>query len=359
MEEAISIQLDLDHPELFRERDVDNLLSRIDGLPGQLTDAYRAGLSMPLALKKPARGVILTGMGGSVIAADLLAAYTAAACPLPVFVHRDYDLPGWANDTGVLVAALSLDGDAGETLSAVESAQRNGCQVIALTRGGRLQEMAGERGDPVWRIPYEGPAHAATGWFFGMLLALFFRLGLIPDPAGEVAAAVEAMLAQQAQIGAEVPTSQNPAKRLAGQVVGRWVSVFGSGLLAPVARRWKDQIAGLAKAWAQFEQLPEADHNTVEGIGNPPEIISKTYAIFLHRAGDHPRNQARIRFTRQTMMLEGVPTDILRARGTGDLEQLWTALHFGDYFAYYLAMIYGVDPNAMDRIRCIQEELSA
>jgi glucose/mannose-6-phosphate isomerase len=57
------------------------------------------------------------------------------------------------------------------------------------------------------------------------------------------------------------------------------------------------------------------------------------------------------------MMLEGIPTDIINARGMGRMEQMWTALHYGDYFAYYLAMIYGVDPNPVDRIHSIQEDM--
>ena len=45
----------------------------------------------------------------------------------------------------------------------------------------------------------------------------------------------------------------NLAKREAGQLIGRWVMVFGADVLEPVARRWKTQINELAKAWAQFE----------------------------------------------------------------------------------------------------------
>ncbi|TLN14561.1 hypothetical protein FDZ74_09080 [bacterium] len=274
-------------------------------------------------------------------------------------MHRDYGLPAWAKGPGVLVVAMSLGGNAEETLAAVEAAHQNGCPVVVLSSGGRLVELAEEEGDSIWRIEFGGPPRAGAGWFFGMLLALFYRLGLIPDPAAELMGTIEAMQAQQAQISAEVPTRQNSAKRLAGQVVNRWVSVFGSGALAVVARRWKGQLGELAKAWAQFESLPEADYNTIEGVTNPPDLVGKAYAIFLHGANDHPRNQIRTRLTQQMMMLEGIPTDIISARGTGCMEQIWTALHYGDYFAYYLAMIYGVDPTPVDRIRGIQEELAA
>lgn len=355
----MDFQLNLDQPALFHELDSQNLLAWIDGLPGQLEDAYRAGLAARMPQIESIHAVVLTGVGDSVIAADLFAAYAASKCRLPIFVHRDYGLPDWAQGDDVLVVALSLSGNEEETLTAVETARRNGCTLLVLSNGGQIAGLAEGLDTPVWKLDFNGPAHMATGWFFGLLCALFFRLRFIPDPAAELMAALESMQAQQAQIGAEVPTRRNPAKRMAAQVVGRWVCVFGSGPLAVVARHWKNQVSEIAKAWAQCEALPEADYNTLEGVNNPPELMTNTYAIFLHGSHDHPRNQMRTQLTRQALMLEGLPTDIISARGTSQMEQMWTVLHYGDYFAYYLAMIYGVDPNSTDRIGGIQDEMAA
>jgi len=37
--------------------------------------------------------------------------------------------------------------------------------------------------------------------------------------------------------------------------------------------------------------------------------------------------------------------DTYTAKGNTPLAHIWTALHFGDYMAYYLAIAYGVDPT--------------
>ena len=37
--------------------------------------------------------------------------------------------------------------------------------------------------------------------------------------------------------------------------------------------------------------------------------------IFLHSGSDHARNQLRTQLTQQSMLLEGIPTDIITARG--------------------------------------------
>ena len=121
------------------------------------------------------------------------------------------------------------------------------------------------------------------GWSFGLLLAAFTRLGLTPDPQVELLNAVASMRQQQETIGCESPVATNPAKRLAGQMVGRWPVVMGSGVPAPVARRWKGQLSEVAKSWAQFKELPEADHNTVAGVLFPEGQISQTMIVFLNR----------------------------------------------------------------------------
>lgn len=355
----MTLNLDLDHPERFRELDSDSLLVWIDGLAAQLEEAYRIGLTLQLPFSRQYRGIVLTGVGGSIQAADLFCAYAAPLCPLPVVLHRDYGLPKWASGEDVLVVALSLGGNAEETLAAVEAAHQRGCAVLAMGRAGKLKELAEQHGYPFWQVNFAGPPRASVGWFFGYLLALFFRLALIPDPAQELMSAVETMQAQQVKIGADVPTRQNSAKRLAGQVVTRWVSILGSGMMAAVARRWKAQVNELAKAWAQAESLPDADYNAVEGVNHPEELIPRAYAIFLHSAGDHPRNQLRTQLTQQSLLLEGIPTDTITAFGATRMEQLWTAVQYGDYFAYYLAMIYGSDPNPVDRIHAIQDEMAS
>ncbi|MCC6260888.1 MAG: hypothetical protein IT311_08500, partial [Anaerolineales bacterium] len=47
---------------------------------------------------------------------------------------------------------------------------------------------------------------------------------------------------------------------------------------------------------------------------------------------------------RQALMLEGLNTDQLEARGETRIAQFWSLLLFGDYLAYYLAMAYGANP---------------
>jgi glucose/mannose-6-phosphate isomerase len=231
---------------------------------------------------------------------------------------------------------------------------------MVVCTGGVLAEKATTAGIPVWKFSHAGQPRAAVGFSFGLLLAVFSRLGLIPDQAEAVAGAVAAMKEQQKGLQAEIPAAINPAKRYAGQLMGRWVTVFGSGALAPVARRWKGQVNELAKASANFEFLPEADHNALAGVVNPAELLSgRTLTLFLTAPSDHPRNALRSNITRQTFMLEGLNTDFYMAKGDTLLAHMWTTLHFGDYMAYYLAIAYRADPTPIDALTTLKTALAA
>jgi glucose/mannose-6-phosphate isomerase len=343
--------MNLDDLEYFKKLDTLNMLAEIDGLPDQLQQAWDLGTKQPLPRLDEIRNIVISGMGGSAIGADLVAAYVSSSISIPVIVHRDYGLPAFAQGKQTLVVCSSHFGSTEETLDSFESALKMDCSVVVICAGGELAKRAGEKNIPVWRFNHNGQPRAAVGFSFGLLLSLFARLNLIADPSKDVAEAVSAMQRSQRHFRADVPAAKNPAKRYAGQLVGRWVTVMGAGLLAPVARRWKGQINEVAKAGANFEFLPEADHNTLAGTINPTETLNAhTMTMFLRAPSDRPRNRMRSDLTRQAYMLEGLNTDSVDARGESTLAHMWTLILFGDYMAYYLAMAYGVDPTPVDAL---------
>lgn len=342
--------MNLDDMAKINQLDRSNMREAIEHLPDQLAQAWEQGLSLPLRVKPPIRQVVIAGMGGSAIGADLFIAYGEPLLTVPVVTCREYQLPAWARGAETLVIGSSHSGNTEETLSAVKQAGERGCQVVAITTGGELAALASEAGWDVWQFEHHGQPRAAVGFSFGFLLALFTRLGLLPDPTRDLNAALWAMREQQVSLGVNVPVVHNPAKRLAGQLIGRWVVVLGSDVAAPVARRWKGQVNELAKAWAQFEILPEADHNTLAGIENPEALFEKMMVLFLRTPSDHPRNRLRNELTLQAFLTAGINVDFVQGRGEGRMAHQWTLLHFGDYLAYYLAMAYEVDPTPVQAI---------
>ena len=75
--------------------------------------------------------------------------------------------------------------------------------------------------------------------------------------------------------------------------------------------------------------------------------------VVIARKKEVPREE----LTRQMFMLEGITTDFYRAPGRGVLDSMWTALHFGDYLSFYLAIAYGADPTPVPMLQNLKQQL--
>ena len=67
--------------------------------------------------------------------------------------------------------------------------------------------------------------------------------------------------------------------------------------------------------------------------------------------------QTREEYTRKSFMLEAISTDFYRTSGDTVLEDMWTAIHMGDYISYYLAIAYQVDPTPVPMLISLKEHL--
>lgn len=351
--------MNLDDISQYPAVDPADMLHDITTLPDQLESGWKEAVRQ-LSEYPPypeVQNVLITGMGGSAIAGDLVAAYIQPFCKIPVVVSREYHLPAWVDPTHTLVIASSHSGGTEETLSAVSQALALGTPLIASTTGGTLAEICKSANRPYITFQHTGQPRAAVGFSFANALAILARHHLIPDPGEDIRAAVASMRRQQEHINPDSPVHNNPAKRLAGQMIGRSIMVMGSGYMAPLARRWKGQFNELAKVWSGYDSLPEACHNTIAGSIFPDASIQSTFVLFLNSALDHPRNVKRSHLLQKHLMLQGFGTDALTVRGDTPMEVIWNGLSFGDYVSYYLALCYGIDPTPIEAIQGFKKEL--
>ena len=302
--------------------------------------------------------VIVCGMGGSAIGADLAVAYARGVSPQPIVVNREYDLPAWASDNNTLVIASSHSGNTEETISCFQQAVTRNCSILVVSTGGDLEKMAEEAGADHLKFFHSGQPRAAVGFSLGLMMAAFFRYGLIQDASNEIEKGLQVVKSESANLTSKIPVARNPAKRLAGQMVGRIPVIFGSDALAPIARRFKTQINELAKGWAEFDHLPEGDHNTAAGVAQPETMHQSLFALFLESASDHPRNRLRSAATRQNFLLEGIACDHYLVPGETRLENILAGIQFCDFVSFYLAIAYGEDPTPIPGIVAIKRSMS-
>ena len=350
--------IDLDNWTLFHQIDPDDMLGRIAELPQQCRDAWAnvQGLELPAEYRRVNR-VVALGMGGSAIGGDLLRVLAEPECALPIVTNRDYTVPAFVN-AETLVIASSYSGNTEETLAAFQKARQRGAALLAITTNGKLAQQARELGAPLLTFRYQSQPRAALGYSLVSLIGVMQELGFIGDKAADLEEAIAVMEALQEEIRETVSVTENLAKQLARRLHGRLPVIYGSGYLGEVAHRWKTQLNENAKAWSFFEQLPELNHNAVVGYQFPKELAERTLVVMLASSLDHPRNKARFQVTQEILTRHGIAYETIEARGKSPLAQMLSAIHFGDYVSFYLAMLYEVDPTPVQAIGYLKERLA-
>jgi glucose/mannose-6-phosphate isomerase len=344
-----------------------DMLGAIAGLPRQLTAGYavaRAGLSGVFAAAGPApapparpRGLVVCGMGGSAIGADLVLA-SLPELPVPAVVVRGYGLPAWVGPD-VLVVAVSCSGDTEETLACASEALERGCTPVCVASGGALAALAGARGLPLLTVPAGGQPRAALGYLSMPLLATLEAAGLGADFSADVVETVALLRAGNDALGPQAPEGTHVAKQLARRLHHKQAVVYGAGLTAPVARRWKGQVNENAKAPAFWNELPELDHNELMGWTSLPHVAAATLAIFLDDARGDARLLRRAALTAAALEERGVAVQRVETQGASRLARLFSLVQLGDYVTFYLALLYGVDPTPVAAIQDFKAKLAA
>ena len=146
--------MNLDDLKRFKQLDTLDMLGEIDGLPDQLQSAWEIGQTYPLPEVQSLTGIVISGMGGSAIGADLVAAAVSSTCAVPITVHRDYGLPAFARGKSVLMVGSSHSGNTEETLDSFETARKQDCSMLVITTGGELSRRAAQANVIAWTFEH-------------------------------------------------------------------------------------------------------------------------------------------------------------------------------------------------------------
>ncbi|HEY7451381.1 MAG TPA: bifunctional phosphoglucose/phosphomannose isomerase [Candidatus Limnocylindria bacterium] len=353
LDEAIT----LDSPTVLARIDREDMMARVRALPRQLAGARQAAAGLALTDRhREVDLVVVLGMGGSAIGADLVAAAAGSRLRVPLVVQRDYALPAGLGPR-TLVVASSHSGETIETVTAAAEARARDLPLVVIASGGALGRDAEADGTPWLRYEQPGQPRAALGWSVGLLHELLVSAGLLADadPLGPVVAVLDEVLDR---LGPGVDTDANPAKQLAWSMFGRLPVVYGAGAMAPVARRWKTQLNENAKAWASYEPMPEANHNAIEGSLNPRELADAPFVIEIRDPTEDEAITARYRVVEELLGERATNRATVWAEGPSPLARVLSAVAWGDLVSVYLAILYQTDPTPVTLLAMLKERLA-
>ena len=326
-------------------------------LPEQLDEAVAAARKVTdLPSLDEVDHVVVMGMGGSGIAGDIVRAVAGPMMPVPVVVSKGYPCPGFVNK-GSLVIAVSFSGNTEETLEAAATAEEAGAQMIVVTSGGTLGDLASDWGAPVYDLDRSIPMpRAAVGAVSVPPLVALERIGLFPGAQRWIELAVQQLASRRANL------AEDDVAAAVADMIGDTVPlVYGGGDLGAVAaRRWKNQVNENAKAPAFSNEMPELCHNEIAGWeANRAVSGSALSLITLRHDHEHPQISRRFDYNAQVTANVVAASVEIAAEGEGQLAQLFDLMYVGDFTSLHLAAARGVDPGPIAVLDDLKSFLSA
>jgi glucose/mannose-6-phosphate isomerase len=375
---TLSAQERLDDLSLLEEADPGGVLRQAASSAAQVRTSARVtaetDLGAVISAGRP-RSIVVTGMGGSGVAGEVLAAVCGPGSSSPVIAQHDYRLPGWVGAAD-LVIAVSCSGTTEETLSAAGEAVRRGCPLLGVGGAGSPLALLAEQARAPF-IPVQ-PAGMPRFTLWGLavpLMVIADRLGVaeIPAAALETAAADLERVSHLCRPDSE--SFVNPAKTLALELDGTLPMIWGSSPLTGVAAaRFACQLNENAKYPAIPGVLPEANHNQVVVFDGPfapwsangpvvlddedPRPAVPLRLVILRDSQEHSQVTRRREVSAGLAEQHGIGVSELAADGETALQRLAGLLQLTDYASVYLGIAIGVDPGPVTVIGDLKERIA-
>ena len=298
--------------------------------------------------------VVYGAMGGSALAALLVP--TWPTCPVPFEVARNYDIPGYVGPKTLFIAC-SYSGNTEETIEALAQAEAKGAQIAVIAGGGKLVEIAQEKGYPLALLPKVEQPRFAVFYNLKALIELLQQAGLCTIDAAELTATADFLKAEAEAWLPTVAAKDNMAKQIAQECMGKSVVIYGGPKLAPAAYKWKIGINESAKQVAWWDQFPEFNHNEFIGWSKMPE--QKPYTVIDLRSNlEHPRVQKRFEVTERLLSGMRPSPVVVQAKGSNMLQELLWTVMLGDFVSVYTGILNGVNPTPVELVEKFKKVLS-
>ncbi len=345
----------LDNQTVLTEKDPNDALGVIGSQYQQLI--YDAQVQNPDNDGRDISNIVVTGMGGSALAALLAKVLLNKELAIPFDIIRGYDLPQYVSEN-TLVIASSYSGNTEETLSALEQATAKGAQLAVLASGGKLVEIAQARDITYVTVPSGIQPRMATIYNLRGLFTLFAHFGVVSPVWLDELAQLHGWLKEQSDAwGPSVPTDANLAKQIAATSVGKIQMFYGGQVTAPLAYKWKISWNESAKNVAFWNEFPEFNHNEFLGWTSHP--VEKPFVVFDLLSSFEPA-RVRQRFALSDRLLSGLRphTNTIELQGDTLLAQLLWGAILADYASTYTAFLNGVNPVPVVLIEKLKQELA-
>ncbi len=348
----------LDNLEELKKVDKSDMLGVVGKTPDMLQEAFDAARRIALRRIKGVKQIVICGMGGSAIAGDIVFDLLAGRIKIPIFINRGYKIPAFAENK-TLFFALSYSGNTEETLSAVNEAQRCGAEIICVTSGGKLREIAEKKAYPLYLIPSGYEPRAALPYLLIPVLKVLEKKKVFMDFQPSISESIALLRGLNEEYGILNPLKKNPVKRLAAKLSGRIPIVFAVDRTTGAAGlRLKTQLNENGKITALFNVFPELGHNEIVNLSVLKREEHDFSIIFLRDPGDPERIKKGMEIVKSLIGRQLGGVNEICSQGKSHFARIMSLIFFGDYLSCYLAVLQGIDPTLVDVIARFKKEMA-
>lgn len=280
--------------------------------------------------------IVVAGMGGSAIAAQILK--DGLFLKIPLEISRNYTLPYFANQETLLIC-VSYSGNTRETLNQFEQGIKRKCKIIAITSGGKLKNEAEKSGIPLIEVPTGFLPRESLPFLLSGLIKITGSLKLTMD-----SFSFKILKKNKEKIEKEAKIFAPKIKRVFPIICSQYPSV---------SFRWESQLAENSKKLSESKSLPELSHNEIESW----QSLNKKYSlIFLRDEKEIKEIKVLIESIKKIVKKE---VKILEVYGKGEnkLERILYLILFGDFTSYFLAKENKVNPRETKYIKMMKAEI--
>ena len=315
-----------------------------DHLTEALDIVDRSELNQP---SKSIQNVLILGMGGSGIGGSIASQVLEKELNVPVLSCKDYTIPAFVGEHTLIIAS-SFSGNTEETLSALNEAKVKTREIVCLSSGGKISEMAKTEGFGLVSIPGGMPPRAALGYSFPQLFSILKLKGLIDwDVRAEFEPCIDLLKENTESIKIE-------AKEIAARIHDKLSIIYSESGFEGVCVRFRQQINENSKKLCWHHVVPEMNHN--ELVGWRADASDKAVLI-LRNDTDLPRNQRRMELSKE--IFEKYNPEIIEiwSKGENKLQKTLYLIHLCDWISVEIAEINQTDSIEIKVIDYFKSEL--
>lgn len=336
------------------------MIGSIEALGKQIEHAWESVQSVEFTPTAEIRNVVVAGMGGSGLGADVIKHLFRDELKVPLEIVHGYSLPAFVNEN-TLVLLASYSGGTEEIIACADDAHSKNAQIMIIAAGGELAKRAEEHQHAAYIIdPVHNPSgqpRMALGYaVFGTigLLAKAGILNLSDEVVGEVVAAINTVISDNT---VEVIGESNPAKALAFQMVDRRGVIVVSEFLEGAAHVAANQHNENAKAFVDYKIVPEINHHLMEGLQFPKSNATEHVFFMVQSQLYQPKNSLRMKLTQQVIEENEIDALNVLLRANSKIAQVFEMITLFSFANFYLAMLEGIDPTPIPFVDYFKEQL--